>query len=565
MAVASAALLAAAGYALWPAATPPEQLLAQARRALAAKDYAAAENYCRRLLARQPGSTQALLLAGEAATKQDHLSEALTYYAQLPTDAGKDAAVGYAAAGDILVHLHQASAAEAQFRQALAIDPRLLFAHRRLGYLLGLEGRRWESVPHLFEMLRQDQFSLETLLLLGNHAAAVELPEELKQFREAAPDDPLPLIGEARLAIRRTRIAEAKRMLQTVLAKAPDQLEAEAELGLLLVMNADPDLQAWLVASAPAAEAHPDVWMTRGVWAKQRGDTRGAARCFWEAVRRDATHQAATYQLAQALESLGDSETARQLSDRAARLQKLASVTDLLFSKRDDLALLQSAAQLTESLGCLWEAWGWNLAALGVDPQASWAKDGSQRLQAELQGQPPLVLDSANPAKQIDLSSYPIPNWSAGPAPARPPSDDSMANYRATFKDLAAQAGIEFSYFSGRESHDDGRRMFEFTGGGVAVLDYDADGWPDVYLTQGCRWPPVARQTEHLDRLYRNLGDGRFEDVTFASGLAEDRFSQGAAAGDFDNDGFADLYVANVGVNRLYLNQGDGTFRDVGA
>jgi hypothetical protein len=86
-----------------------------------------------------------------------------------------------------------------------------------------------------------------------------------------------------------------------------------------------------------------------------------------------------------------------------------------------------------------------------------------------------------------------------------------------------------------------------------------------VYLTQGCRWPPVAGQTEHLDRLYRNLGDGRFKDVTAASKLAEDRFSQGAAAGDFDNDGFADLYVANVGVNRLYLNQGDGTFRDVGA
>jgi len=565
LAVACAVLLAAAGYGLWPAATPPEQLLEQARRALAAKDYAAAEGYCRRLLARQPSSTQALMWAGEAATKQGHLSEALAYYARLPTDAGKEAAVGYAAAGDILVHLHQASAAEVQFRQALAIDPQLLFAHSRLGYLLGLEGRRWESIPHLFEMLRQGQFSLETLLLLGNHAAAVELPDELKQFREAAPDDPLPLIGEARLAIRRTRIAEAKRMLQTVLAKAPNQIEAQAELGLLLVMNADPDLQAWLVDSAPAAEAHPDVWMTRGIWAKERGDTRGAARCFWEALRRDASHQAANYQLAQALESLDDSETARQLSERAARLQKLASVTDLLFANRGDIELLRSAARLTESLGCLWEAWGWNRAALGVDSQASWAKDGLQRLEAELQNLPPLVLDSANPAKQIDLSSYPLPDWSAGPAPARPPNDDSMANYRAKFGDLAAQAGIEFSYFSGRENHDDGRRMFEFTGGGAAVLDYDADGWPDVYLTQGCRWPPVAGQSEHLDRLYRNLGNGRFEDVTAASELAEDRFSQGAAAGDFDNDGFTDLYVANVGVNRLYINQGDGTFRDVGA
>jgi hypothetical protein len=95
------------------------------------------------------------------------------------------------------------------------------------------------------------------------------------------------------------------------------------------------------------------------------------------------------------------------------------------------------------------------------------------------------------------------------------------------------------------------------------VLDYDADGWPDLYLTQGCRWPPVAGQTEHLDRLYRNRGDGTFEDVTAQCQLAEDRFSQGVAAGDFNDDGFADLYVANIGVNRLYLNLGDGTFRDV--
>ena len=105
--------------------------------------------------------------------------------------------------------------------------------------------------------------------------------------------------------------------------------------------------------------------------------------------------------------------------------------------------------------------------------------------------------------------------------------------------------------------------MFEFTGGGAAVLDFDGDLWPDVYLTQGCSWPPDPDQQQYRDRLFRNLGDGRFEDVTREAGLGDNRFSQGVQVGDFDNDGFADIYLANVGANRLYRNNGDGTFDDV--
>ena len=105
-------------------------------------------------------------------------------------------------------------------------------------------------------------------------------------------------------------------------------------------------------------------------------------------------------------------------------------------------------------------------------------------------------------------------------------------------------------------------RMYEFTGGGIAVLDYDQDGWPDLYLTQGCPWPPRNESTVYTDRLFRNLGDGRFRDVTGAAGLGDGWFSQGATVGDVDNDGWPDLYLANIGHNRLYCNNGNGTFRE---
>ena len=551
-------------YLTWMADVPAEVLLNRAREALAAKDYAAAEDFSLQILARHGSSAPVLLVAGEAATKQGRLAEALGYYAQLPTGADRETALGHSAAGDILLQMHHASAAEAQYRRALAIDPELRYARDHLAYLLGIEGRRWESLPHLFSLLRSNQFSLDHLLLLANHAAAIDKSEELKQFRQAAPDDPLPLLGEARVAIHRSQMQTAKGLLKEVLAKSPHEIEAVAELGQVLLNEADPEFARWLLELAPAAEAHPDVWVIRGQWARQRGDLRGAARCFWEAIRRDPTHQAATYQLAQSLQSMGDAANAKVLSDRASRLQKLYLETETLFSNRGNLARIRSAADLTESLGCLWEAWAWHRVILSVNPHEQPSLEAVQRLAQQLRNEPPLVLDSANPAKQLDLSGFELPPWDAESLGERSSAAPELASFRTNFADVTAGAGIDFRYFAGSDSYEGGRRMFQFTGGGAAVFDFDADGWPDLYLTQGCRWPPVAGQTEYFDRLYRNRGDGTFEDATDSAGLKEDRFSQGAAAGDFNNDGFVDLYVANIGVNRLYMNQGDGTFRDVG-
>jgi hypothetical protein len=104
--------------------------------------------------------------------------------------------------------------------------------------------------------------------------------------------------------------------------------------------------------------------------------------------------------------------------------------------------------------------------------------------------------------------------------------------------------------------------------GGVALLDYDGDGLLDIYFTNGAKLPELKKTgPEFHNALWRNKGSGEFEDVTAKAGLAgEDLgFSFGAAAGDYDNDGRPDLFVANAGRNALYHNNGDGTFRDVTA
>ena len=131
------------------------------------------------------------------------------------------------------------------------------------------------------------------------------------------------------------------------------------------------------------------------------------------------------------------------------------------------------------------------------------------------------------------------------------------------FVDQAHDAGIDFRYFDSWVAAGRELMLLENPGGGIAILDYDNDGWPDIYFTQCCRWPVDPQDMTHLDRLYRNQGNGTFVDVTEACGIRENGYSQGVAAGDIDNDGFTDLYVANVGQNRLYHNNGDGTFSSV--
>jgi enediyne biosynthesis protein E4 len=133
------------------------------------------------------------------------------------------------------------------------------------------------------------------------------------------------------------------------------------------------------------------------------------------------------------------------------------------------------------------------------------------------------------------------------------------------FTDVAKQS--RFAYTSNNDYRPGGRKYFpQPMCGGIALLDYDKDGKLDIFLTNGAKLPELKRpDSSYWSCLLRNLGGGRFEDVTQKAHLAGESldFSFGVAAGDFDNDGFTDLFVANAGQNVLYHNNGDGTFTDV--
>jgi len=132
----------------------------------------------------------------------------------------------------------------------------------------------------------------------------------------------------------------------------------------------------------------------------------------------------------------------------------------------------------------------------------------------------------------------------------------------AHFTDIAQKAGLAAPVVFGGVNTK--KYIIETTGTGVAVFDYDNDGWPDIFIVNGTTLedsaPPAKQPTSHL---YHNNHDGTFTDVTQKSGLTHTGWGQGVCVGDYDNDGWEDLYVTYYGKNVLYHNNGDGTFSDV--
>ena len=131
-----------------------------------------------------------------------------------------------------------------------------------------------------------------------------------------------------------------------------------------------------------------------------------------------------------------------------------------------------------------------------------------------------------------------------------------------TFVDVALEAGVTAPNVWGAVDHK--RLIIEAKGSGIAFFDYDNDGWLDIYLTNGTRlnteWPAGKAPTSHL---YKNNRDGTFTDVTEKSGLARTGWQTGVCVGDYNNDGWDDLFCCFWGHNVLFHNNGDGSFIDV--
>ena len=164
----------------------------------------------------------------------------------------------------------------------------------------------------------------------------------------------------------------------------------------------------------------------------------------------------------------------------------------------------------------------------------------------------------------LDALTTPLWRWKGTPVLQAAPLPHPEVPSPVTFVDVAKEAGLNVPNVWGGVKHKN--YIIEAKGSGLAFFDYDQDGWLDIYLTNGVRLPneePYPDGKTPTQHLFKNNRDGTFTDVTEKSGLGLTGWGTGVCVGDYDNDGWDDLFCGYWGHNVLWHNNGDGTFTDV--
>jgi len=505
-------------------------------------------------------------MAAEAATLNFDHATAIRLYNLLPADKGRwelHAKLGLARRYEILGRVHDA---ETQLHRALALDPYHIEANSRLGHLLQVSGRTWEAASCFLNLIRLGRCRGDELLAVAAADRFFRSDERLEAIGLAAdPPEPMTKLACARRALYENRQTEAEALLREVLSIDPNLGEAQGRLGRIIFDRGDSaEFTSWIRHVPDGARNHPEVWLVQGLQSRRQGQAREAIRCFLEALILWPNHLAANIQIAACLDQIGQLELSKEFVRRGDSLVMLESQLNQLRDNVDPALMRQTVATLAD-LGRFWEAAGWSYVMTQLqDASKDEAQRDLHRWLALAMREPRQNAIAFSPETKLERSDYRRPEWnetSATPAVIRPVVATDKTRWQ--FRDEADQLGIRFQYYEGTTEANRLQHIFNVVGGGLAATDYDLDGWHDLYLAQGNDWRNPAVQLDHPDQLFRNLAGQQFCNVTESAGLGDLSFTHGVTAGDFDQDGFPDLYLGNLGPNRLYHNNGDGTFTDV--
>jgi len=531
--------------------------LREAKAAFNVGHYREASERFSRLVRSRPESGEAGYWLGMAELLQRHPEAALDAWGRVP-DQAREAPTAALARARLAIELGRYSLAEESLKRTMPVTGEMGDeSWRLLCQVYWITGRRDEYrglLQTVAEKERDPTEILRTLWRLDNDPYQLDAATQLLASvqRSASNDDRL-WLALADLATHGGQLEESGGWLTRCEQARPDDPAVwKARLDWALVADR-PDEVARAADHLPAAWlSHARLLAVRAWLAAHVGDRQAERSALLELSTVEPGDTRTIERLVDLAVEAGQKERVAQLRRRKADVEKSMDEYKQLMNEPKLLPAAAALARSAEAIGRWYDAKVWWQIAARRDRSLETDAALAQARLAE--AEPPILTVDGSLADRLG------PLVSAARNHRMAGGDLSLP----LFADEAADRGLVFTFDSGRSYE---RQLPEIMGGGVALLDFDGDGWLDIYAVQGGRFPPPAGTAPFCDRLYRNRGGGQFVDMTAASGLASfpGGYGHGVAVGDYDNDGRPDIFVTRWRSYALYHNKGGGRFEDASA
>ena len=448
--------------------------------------------------------------------------------------------------------------------------------------LMGCEDRQ-EGLQHGRRLIRERQFDVELLKALGNTEYRTMEVQPLLQMTERFPEDTRPLLGDARQKFDERDFEGAATVLQSIIDRFPEYAPAQSLLGRVMAGSENwKSLENWASMVPKEVANYPEYWLALGDWARNKEDFEQAARCYWEATRVDGELAEPWTKLGLALRQAEAKPKPAEDSGSAVKAQVTPMLLTAIDRRSTQLSQLNQQRQKFDrsggvsretaveiattlnSLGRRWEAEAWCSVALLLPedesvPVEKIRKEILQQLSEETPWQIKNLFDELN----ADLTHLAMPAINrlepASSQEAATPRTDESTQTTFVLRNEATERNLKFFGRTSDTLSQPGIMLYQTLGCGGGTLDFDLDGWSDLYLATAGGTPNA--EDSATNSLFRNE-QGIFRDFTQESASTERGFAQGIAVGDVNEDGFPDLLILNYGSNVLLKNNGDGTFAD---
>ncbi len=540
--------------------------LAKTESLLETEQIDAAWEMAKELIVEQPDSPNVVFVAARILARRNNLAAAIQMLSKIDPN---DPDAGPAATGQLaewLAQSGQLSEAELKLQGLLKRFPGSAPAIRLIIDIYHAQGRRWEAARYLDRLVRIGNFNTPDLMNSIDYRDPIDQPVLREAAKKYAPDDPFVRFSDLRLLIGGNRWNDCVEPLKQLTSQYPNLLEPWIWYGeAILETDRLDELIAWSSQRPEGYAKHPEYWYIYGRLQARAGNIDFAAGCFLEAIQLDRRHVAAMQALAQCTMELGHLDIALEIREQAGkwvRIKDLALQIQRGQGKREEYVEIANLyRELKDEVG----AFGWDSIVLVNEQQP--IPDELKQVQQVLRTTGKYENELLDRVAALDLPMLSETQedelfWTTIASISTSETDSDPNFLPILLRDRAAELGLTAAYDNGAKPGR-GWMTTEGLGGGVSVLDFDRDGWPDLFYAQAGDAALKADAKYLPTQLYRSMASHGFNEIAAQARVADLGFGQGVGVADLDQDGFSDLLLAHIGGIRWYLNLGDGTFEEM--